>query len=269
MNIQEITTKAILSKSKLPESTYSINPYVGCLHGCIYCYARFMKRFTGHKEKWGQYLDIKINGACVLRKELARKQFKDTDVVLLSSVTDPYQPVERKYALTRSILEVLLEHQVPISILTKSDLVLRDLDLLAQFNNCEVGLTIITLDKNVSSIFEPRSPSPDKRLEALKGLHEHGIKTYAFIGPILPYLTDIEELFIATRDIADVVMAESLNVKCGNWDDIQEALQQSFPSVREEFSIKVKSKLYWDEIGKELAELSTRFDIPLRGYYRH
>jgi len=269
MNVREIYVKTILSKSKLPESTYSINPYVGCPHGCIYCYARFMGRYTSHKEKWGEYLDIKINGASILKKDLQRIRLKDKDVVLLSSVTDPYPPIERKYRLTRSILEVLLEHQIPISILTKSVLVLRDIDLLSRFNNCEVGLTIITLNEQVSKVFEPRAPSPYKRLEALKVLHEHNIKTYGFIGPILPCFTNLEEIFTNLRGIADTVMAESLNIKCGNWNDIQAALKSNFPSFYKEFLTKVMDETYWDKIGEKLVKLSNKFCIPLRGYYRH
>lgn len=269
MNIREISVKTILSKSKLPESTYSINPYVGCLHGCIYCYARFIGRFTGHKEKWGEYLDIKINGASVLEKDLRRTKLKDKDVVLLSSVTDAYQPIERKYKLTRSILRVLLNHQAPISILTKSDLILRDLDLLTKFDKCEVGVTIITLNENASKLFETRASSSHKRLHALKVLHESGIRTYAFFGPILPYFTDLKELFASVYGIADTVMAESLNIKCGNWKDIQKSLQENFPFVLKEFSAKVRDEAYWEEIGQELIRLSRKFDIPLIGYYRH
>lgn len=269
MNIREIAVKTILSKSKLPESTYSINPYIGCLHGCIYCYARFMGRFARHKEKWGEYLDVKINGVSVLEKDLRRIKLTAKDVVLLSSVTDPYQPVERKYRLTRSILETLLKYQVSISILTKSTLVLRDIDLLIQFNNCEVGFTIITLNEQVSKVFEPRAPLPLKRLEALKVLHKHGIKTYVFIGPILPCFTNLKEIFRNIHGITDVVMAESLNIKCGNWNDIQLALESNYSSFYKEFCTKVKDESFWEKIGKELVRLGNEFNIPVRGYYRH
>jgi DNA repair photolyase len=269
MNIREISVKTILSKSKLPESTYSINPYIGCMHGCIYCYARFVSRFTGHKERWGEYLDIKINGVSVLEKDLKKIKLDSRDIVLLSSITDPYLPIEQKYRLTRSILEVLLKHQISISILTKSDLVLRDIDLFTKFKNCEVGLTIITMDEYVSKVFEPRAPSPSRRLKALKILKEHGIKTYAFIGPILPCFTNLREIFSSISGIVDDIMAESLNIKCGNWKSIQMALQENFPSCAKEFSAKVKDVNYWNGIGKELMKLSSEFNIPLRGYYRH
>ena len=123
MDVKEINAKSVLTKSNLPESDYCINPYVGCLHGCKYCYARFMRRFTGHKEKWGEFLDVKINAPQVLEKELSRKKRKKGRV-LLGRVTDAYQPVERKYKITRELLKILLRHQFPVSILTKSDLVL-------------------------------------------------------------------------------------------------------------------------------------------------
>jgi len=214
-------------------------------------------------------LDIKINGASVLEKDLKKIKLNSKDIVLLSSITDPYLPIEQRYRVTRSILEVLLKHQISISILTKSDLVLRDIDLFTKFKNCEVGLTIITLDEYVSKVFEPRAPPPSRRLKALKMLKEHGIKTYAFIGPILPCFTNLREIFSSISGIVDDIMAESLNIKCGNWKSIQMALQENFPSCAKEFFAKVKDVNYWNGIGKELMKLSSEFNIPLRGYYRH
>ncbi len=137
-----------------------INPYTGCVHGCVYCYARFMKRFTGHTEPWGTFLDAKVNAAELLRGQLARRREPFTESVFFSSVTDPYQPAEKQHRLTRSLLEVLLEHQVPIAILTKSDLVLRDVDLLARFASCKVGLSLMTLDDELAHRLEPARPPP-------------------------------------------------------------------------------------------------------------
>ena len=141
--IKTIQCKSVLTRSRLPEVDYCINPYVGCLHGCIYCYARFMKRFTGHTEKWGKFIDVKINAPEVLEKELSRSPEKGT--VLLGSVTDAYQPIERKYKITRAILEILLKHHFPISILTKSDLVVRDIDLLKKLMLMQKRQTILKI----------------------------------------------------------------------------------------------------------------------------
>ena len=166
MKIKIIKCKSVLTKSNLPKVDYCINPYVGCMHSCVYCYARFMRRFTGHAEPWGHFLDIKVNAPEVLAKELARNPRKGT--VLLGSVTDAYQPVERKYRLTRAILEILLKHNFPVSILTKSDLVVRDIDLFRQFSECEVGLTITSMDENVARNFEPHASSPKRGLRRLR-----------------------------------------------------------------------------------------------------
>jgi len=106
--IKEIESKSVLTKSNLPETDYCINPYVGCLHNCVYCYARFMKRFTNHAESWGDFLDIKTNAVKVLENELQKAK---KGLVLLSSVTDPYQPIEKKIELTREILKKLLKYQ--------------------------------------------------------------------------------------------------------------------------------------------------------------
>ncbi|MFQ6120385.1 MAG: radical SAM protein, partial [Methanosarcinales archaeon] len=178
MRIKEIKVKSILTRSRIPGVLYCLNPYTGCQHGCKYCYARFMKKFTGHLEKWGDFVDVKINAPAVLEKQLktAKKEF-----ISISTVTDPYQPLERIYQITRKCLEVLLKYQFPVSILTKSPLVLRDIDLLSQFHDSEVGVTITTGNDAIRKIFEPRAPSINQRIEILKGFHNQGVKTYAFI----------------------------------------------------------------------------------------
>ncbi|MEK6816502.1 MAG: radical SAM protein, partial [Nanoarchaeota archaeon] len=136
--VKEIKANEIIVKSNLPDADYVINPYVGCTHSCLYCYARFMKRFTGHTEPWGKFIDIKVNAPGLIPAETSKYRGKS---IFLSSVTDAYQPLERKYQLTRKILWKLIPMQPDLSILTKSDLVLRDIDLLKQFKGCEVGFT--------------------------------------------------------------------------------------------------------------------------------
>ena len=181
--IREIKAKSILTKSGIPGVDYCINPYVGCSHGCRYCYATFMKKYTGHTEPWGGFVDVKINAPEILQKQLKKAR---KGRVLISSVTDPYQPIESKYKLTRQWLESLLQCQFPVDILTKSPLVLRDIDLIKKFKDIEVGITITTNDEKMQKIFEPNAPSIMARIRTLKALHDKGIKTYAFIGPVLP-----------------------------------------------------------------------------------
>ena len=181
--IKEKKARSILSKSGISGIDYCINPYTGCSHGCKYCYATFMKRFTGHGEAWGSFVDVKINAPEILQRQMKNAPRGN---VMISSVTDPYQPVESQYKLTRQCLEVLSAYRFPVSILTKSSLVLRDLDLIKRFKEIEVGITITTDDDKIRQIFEPNAPSIEARIHALKELSENGVKTYAFIGPLLP-----------------------------------------------------------------------------------
>ena len=183
MKTREIEAKSILSKSGIGGISYCVNPYIGCSHGCVYCYASFMKRFTGHREPWGSFVDVKVNAPQLLEKQARRNL---DGVVILSSVTDPYQPAEARWQVTRGCLEALAGKRLHVEVLTKSPLVLRDLDLLKTFENISVGITITTDDDSVRNIFEPGAPSIKARIEALKTLHRNGIPTYAFVGPVLP-----------------------------------------------------------------------------------
>ncbi len=205
--IREVKVKSILTRTGIPGIDYCINPYVGCSHGCRYCYATFMKRFTAHTEAWGSFVDVRINAPEVLIKQI--KGGDKSGNIIISSVTDPYQPVEGKYKLTRQCLEVLLPYQFSISILTKSPLVLRDIDIFKKFSEIEVGVTVTTDDEKIRKIFEPKTPPIGARINAIKTLHDNGIKTYAFIGPVLPMNPDaiIEKL----RPHVDSVIIDRMN----------------------------------------------------------
>jgi DNA repair photolyase len=181
--VQEVHARSILSKSGIPGVKYCINPYTGCTHSCRYCYATFMKRLTGHNEPWGSFVDVKINTSELLRRQLRRA---GRGTIMLSSVTDPYQSIETRYKLTRKCLELLKLYQFPVTILTKSPLVTRDIDIISKINDAEVGLTITTDDENMRKVFEPGAHPVATRVETLKKLHNAGINTYVFIGPILP-----------------------------------------------------------------------------------
>jgi DNA repair photolyase len=206
VEVREIEVKSVLTRSRIPSVTYAINPYTGCGHACRYCYATFMIRYSGHTERWGDFVDVKINAPLVLDRELKRAQKKP---ILLASVCDPYQPLEKKYKITRACLEVLLKHGFPVDILTKSDLVLRDLDLIKKFKQAEVGWSITTDDEKIKSLLEPYSPSIEARLKALETFHKAGIETYAFIGPILPMNPD--NLARKLIDYVDYVLIDKMN----------------------------------------------------------
>ena len=204
--VREIQAKTILSKSGIPGADYCVNAYVGCAHACVYCYATFMKRYTGHDEAWGSFVDVRVNAPELLRKQLRRA---GRGSVMLSSVTDAYQPLEARCRLTRQCLEVLLEYQFPVDVLTKSPLVLRDLDIIKQFDDIDVGITITTDDDRMRRIFEPGAPPIGARVNALKKLKEAGIRTYVFVGPMLPM--DPEALGREIGEHADSVLVSRMN----------------------------------------------------------
>jgi len=205
VKIKEITAKSILNKSKIFE--YCLNPYTGCQIGCLYCYARlFMGRYSGHKEPWSTFVDVKVNGPELLAKQLKRAA---TGRVWIASVCDPYQPVERTYRLTRRCLEALVQSPFPVIIQTKSDLVLRDLDVLERLSDVEVGMTITTDDQRIAKIFEPGASPVTNRIKALGRIRAAGIKTYVFIGPILP--GDTERLASMLEGRVDRILMDRMN----------------------------------------------------------
>ena len=197
MIVKEIEAKSILSKSQIYD--YALNAYVGCQHQCLYCYAKFMKRFTGHREPWGEFVDVKINAAELLAREVKKKP---KGRVWLSGVCDAYQPLEKKYLLTRRCLEILVEQKWPVTIQTKSPLVLRDTEILKRSADAEVGFTITTADEKVRKIFEPGAPPVAKRAEALRILHAEGIRTFVMIAPLLPHADGLVDMLKGAVDHA-------------------------------------------------------------------
>jgi len=267
MKLKEIKANSIITKSNLPDADYVINPYVGCMHSCIYCYARFMKRFTGHDEAWGEFVDAKINAPDLIPEKTEKYKGKS---IFLSSVTDPYLSFERKYNLTRKILEKLIPLQPNLGIQTKSDLIVRDIDLLKQFEHCEAGLTITTTNDNIRKEIEPCTSSVENRIEALKKMKEAGIKTYVFIGPILPFVTDWKDIIEKTKKYADFYMLENLNVKGSVWDSIKIWLKQKHPELLKKYEeIYFTKNHYWDDVEKEIADFCKKNNIDCRIYFHH
>ncbi|MCR4410517.1 MAG: radical SAM protein [Candidatus Saccharicenans sp.] len=203
--ISEVRAQSILNRSKIFD--YCLNPYTGCTHGCRYCYAGlFMRRYSGHAEPWGQFVDIKINAPELLRRQLPRAR---RGTVWIASVCDPYQPVESRYQLTRKCLAELSRYDFPVFIQTKSDLVVRDLDLLKDLPQLEVGFSLATDDDRVAALFEPGAPSITRRLKALEKIKSLNLKTFAFVGPILPL--NPGRLVRQLRGLVDRVFIDRLN----------------------------------------------------------
>jgi len=192
------TSRSILSKNTSPDVpfTYSFNPYRGCEHGCVYCYARPTHEYLGFSAglDFETRILVKENAAALLRKELARPGW-EPQAVALSGNTDPYQPAERELGITRGCLEVLLDFRNPVGIITKSRLVTRDIDVLrelAAFDAVSVTLSITTLDAGLAAVMEPRAASPGRRLDAVRRLSEAGIPVGVNVAPVVPGLTDHE-----------------------------------------------------------------------------
>jgi DNA repair photolyase len=203
--VREIRASSILNKSKIYD--YCLNPYTGCQFSCKYCYARlFIRRFSGHKEPWGEFVDVKVNAPELLKKQLIRAR---KGKVWVSSVTDPYQPLEKKHELTRKCLKELAKSHFAVVIQTKSELILRDLELIQDFEDVEVGFTITTDEEGVAKLFEPHASPVKQRLEALEKIHAKGIKTFAFIGPILP--GNPEKLILSLEGKTDNILLDRMN----------------------------------------------------------
>jgi len=268
--IKEITVKEIVVKSNLPKAPFVANPYTGCHFGCVYCYADFMRRWSGHKEEWGEFVDVKSNAPDLLE----RKNHGDKDI-LFSSVTDAYQPVESRYKLTRRLLEKFSveDPQPKISILTKSALVSRDVDILAKFKDCTVGFSFSTLDDRVRKLIEPVTPPVIKRIEAVKKISEAGIKMYIFISPIMPYLTNIKEIFKVFRPFTNYFMFENLNVRPNLWKRIKPALNKIDPSLISKYEkiyfTKNGRSEYWEPIRQEIYRICEEGKCTPKLFFHH
>ncbi|WP_457751378.1 radical SAM protein [Thermococcus sp.] len=210
--------KSLYTRSRIPGVDWSVNQYVGCSFSCPYCYAKNVVR-EGEGE-WGSWVIAKINAP-----DLARKHVSGT--VVMSTVSDPYQPVEAELKLTRSTLR-FMDKRNELSILTKSPLVTRDIDLFKLFRSIEVGLTINSFEGQEKRLLEPLTPVMRARINALQALHDAGVRTYAFISPIIPGVTNVSEIVKETGDFVDHYFFEVLNLrKAGKV--FEETLRSEFP----------------------------------------
>ncbi len=270
MFIKEVYVKNIFSRTKVPSAKYVINQYVGCQYACRYCYAKFIGRIKGYGE-WGSWIEIKVNAP-----ELVKNKYVDGKVIM-STLSDPYQPIENKYLLTRRILENM-NKKISLSILTKSDLITRDIDILKKFINLEVGLTINGYENEFKEMMEPYAPEHRKRIIALKTLKSAGLKTYVFISPILPRITNIEKVIRETMKYSDFYYLEFLNTRLAGYQFIDSIKKISLETYT---ILQNKEKLleYISSIMKYIEEQSVKVrDIiyhrkglaryPLKEYYR-
>jgi radical SAM mobile pair protein B len=257
MEIKEIEVKTVMTKSNLPVADFSVNPYVGCTHACKYCYASFMKRFTNHPEPWGSFVDVKTWPEIKNAGKFAGKE------AFFGSVTDCYQPCEAKYKRTRTLLEQLQGSGISVSISTKSDLVLRDLDLIKTFPYARVSWSINTLDEGFRKEMD-RGVSIERRLEAMRQFYEAGVQTTCFISPIFPGITDVQDIILRAKDFCNLVWLENLNLRGDYKGRILDWIHQNHPELdglyRDIYTRK--DRTYWSELDAEMRRFCTDEGLP-------
>ena len=255
--IREIEVQSVMTKSSLPVGGFSVNPYVGCPHACKYCYASFMKRFTGHTEPWGTFLDVKH------WKPITNPHKYDGQRIVIGSVTDGYNPYEGEFCRTRRLLEELKGTNAEIMICTKSDLVLRDLDLLKKFPKVTVSWSINTLDEQFRMDMD-RAVSIERRIKAMKKVYEAGIRTVCFVSPIFPGITDVKSIIGRVRDFADLIWLENLNLRGQFKGTIMSYIRENHPDVYALYDeIYNKKRMgYWESLEKEISMFAKQNGFP-------
>ncbi len=245
--VKEINVKGVMTKSNLPWEDYSVNPYVGCAHACKYCYASFMKRFTNHLEPWGTFVDVKTWPEIKHPEKYAGKR------VFLGSVTDPYQPCEEKFKRTRKLLEELKGSGIHLTIATKSDLILRDLDLLKTFPHLRISWSINTLDEEFRCEMDD-GVSIERRLAAMKKFYDAGIQTTCFMSPVFPGITNVREIILAAKDRCNLVWVENLNLRGDYKARIIEWIHANRPQLDELYReiYGKKKRGYWQELDENI-----------------
>jgi len=256
MRIIKKEAKRVFTPTKIPGADYVINQYIGCQHACKYCYAKFMCKWYKYG-KWGEWVVVKDNLPNLVKNE------KPSGTVVMSSVSDPYQPIEREFKLTRGILESM-NKDIALTILTKSKLVLRDLTVFRMFSNIEVGLTVNGFDSSVKAQLEPFSSSHSERVESLKELHENKIKNYMFVSPIIPHLVDVKELINETKEFVDSYFFEFINLKASG-REFREWLKENYPESYKIVSNNARLSNYM----KSIRDLIKQSKIRVRGIYAH
>lgn len=264
MVVEDVTrVKDYLNKTKLTTLDYVINPYVGSPNKCLYCYAAYMSSFSKHSEEWGEFIDIKRTNKRINIFKIKNKK------VMVSTVTDPYNSYEEKYGTTRMIMEQLVKSEAFITVVTKSKLVLRDIDLFKKMKHVEVAISISTLDEHLKRKIEPHSSSLEERLETLKKLKQNGIRTIVFVSPIIPQLTDFKRIIEVTKDYADEYWFDKLNLRSSFKTKMFKFINEEYPlynSIYENIYNR-KDTQYFDDLSDEIAKYCTENNISFKNFY--
>lgn len=262
MKVTVKETNSYLTKSKIGQ--YAINPYVGCPHACKYCYASFMKRFTGHTETWGEFIDIKCAKSPIDTTKIIGKN------VFMGTVTDCYNPYEAKYGVTRSILEQLAGVECYVQIATKSKLILRDIDLLKGMKHLSVALSVNTLDEQFRMDMDKGSAIAE-RLETLRILHDAGIYTILFMSPIFIGITEWKDIIEQTKDYVDEYWFEDLNLRGGYKTVILDYIKKQYPHLYPLYErIYIKGdRSTLDTLENEIRQFCKTNRIVFSDYFHH
>ncbi len=278
MRVLEMKAKSALNRSGMVELDYAFNAYLGCAHGCRYCYAADITPGES-AETWGDTVRVRTNIIGVLQKEIKSKR---RGLVGISTITDPYQPIEARYRLSRQAIGLLLANGFRVSIQTKSPLVLRDLDILRGKKGLDAGVSLATPDKEISRLIDRKSPLPDARIRTLRGLSRNGIKTWMFLGPIIPGINDsdesIEALISIASDLKIRVIYDLLNPYSGarsmlgetlgsEWSSSMKTLDRRKWWENRESTIKRLAGQYNVECNSEASELTAETGILYKPLY--
>lgn len=256
MIIKDIEVKNVITKSNLPVCEYSVNPYVGCPHACKYCYASFMKRFTNHPEPWGGFIDVKYWNTIKNPKKYEGKE------LFIGSVTDPYNPHEEIYGRTRALLTELQGSGAKLSIATKSDLILRDLDLIKTFPDARVSWSINTLDEAFKDDMD-KAVSIERRLAAMKAFHQAGVRTTCFISPIFPGITDVKAIIERAKEQCNLIWLENLNLRGSYKAVIMDYIKEKYPAHLPLYQdiYNRNERRYWEMLDAELKEYASEIGL--------
>jgi len=262
--VEDMLCRTALSPSLLPSIDYTLNPYYGCQHGCKYCYVPNV--FKINRQDWGKFVKPKTNIPKILAKELKNKK---RGIVGISTVTDPYQPLEKKYQLTRYCLEQLQRYDFPINILTKSSLVTRDIDIIQKFSQSAVGTTISSLNQDELDNLEPFTSPVQERLEAITKFSRKGIYTYIFMGPLYPtlnreHLPRLLKTYSSTG-IKELVV-DTLHLKPGVWPNIKEKLPDK---TKEMFKNRLFNSEYYPKIFTEIERICIKNNVLYQRAFSH
>ncbi len=255
-NIYNITAKQIFTPTKIPGIKYAINQYVGCQYACLYCYAKFMCRWKNYGD-WGDWIEVKENAPDLARKFVPGK-------VTMSSVSDAYQPIENRLELTKRVLQNMDKH-TNLSILTKSNLVTRDIDIFHKFDHIEIGLTLNGFTGDMKKLFEPLAPTHQARLHAIESLSNNNITTFAFISPVIPSLVNIESIISETREFVDYYIVELINMAAGG-NKFRKALSLNYPESYRILRNREKLAKFTSETREILRKSNVRV-LPLITHY--